>query len=84
MLGECYGTISKRSDIPWSTVQPIVQSKKNGSTNTFPGRGRKPNLILRLAMKIWREKNMNPGIWLRDITGYLKEQGIEISIRTIQ
>ena len=70
-----YGTISKHLNIPRSTVQSIGKKfKENRTTDSLPGRGRKPKLTPR--MKICRATNMNPRILLRDIVEYLKEQCI--------
>ena len=66
-----HGTISKHLNIPRSTVQSIGKKcKESGTTDTLPGRGRKPKLTPRLTMKICRETNMNPRILLRDIVEY--------------
>ena len=84
-LGEGYGTISKRLDIPRSTVQSIVKKfKESGTADSLPIHRRKPKLTPRLTMKISRATNMNPRSVLRDIAEYLKEPGIEIRTRTIQ
>ena len=83
-LGEGYGTIAKRLDIPQSNVQSSVKKfKESGTTDTLPGHVRKPRFTARLTMKICQDE-YEPWNSANSIAEYLSEQGIKISTLTIQ
>ena len=80
-----YGDISKRLDIPRSTVQSVVSKfAQFGTAQTLPGRGRKQKLSPRTARKLCREVNINPRLVLKDIAETLQAEGTSVSKRTIQ
>lgn len=83
--GKTYGDISKRLDIPRSTVFSIVKKfKQHGTVEALPGRGRKPKLSVRTERKLCREVNINPRVKLDVIVEKLAAEGTSVSKRTIQ
>ena len=57
-----YKAISKQPDVPVAPVQSIINKHKRLNTvKKLSGRGRKHNVSPKLARKICREVNNNPG-----------------------
>lgn len=83
--GEGYKTISKRFQVPVSTVQSIIRKYKTHHTvENLGGRGRKSKVTPVLARKIVREVVKNPKTTTKDILKNLDSTGCNISRQTVQ
>lgn len=85
MSGSGYKTISKRFEVPVSTVRNII--KKYGAFNTvqnLTGRGRKKKLSPRTVRQVIREVEKDPKTTGKKVVHQLSEQGTEISVSTLR
>lgn len=83
--GSGYKSISKRFEVPVSTVRNII--KKYGVFKTIQnltGRGRKKKLSPRTVRKVIREVEKDPKTTCKKVVQQLSDHGIEISVSTLR
>ena len=82
--GEGYDKISKRLNLPKSTVRAIVKKfKSQGHVMNLHGRGRKRLLSARAERKIVRRVNQNPRMTAAEIVNEQSSSGVNVSRHTV-
>jgi len=83
--GKGYKAISKKFDVPVSTIQSVIKKFKNFRVVTnLRGRGRKSLVSPRFARKIIREVSNNPRLTTKEILNDISQSGTKISRQTLQ
>lgn len=83
--GEGYKTISKRFNVPRSTVRSIiVKEKVHDSVSNRKGRGRKAKISPRLERQVVRDISSNPTKTSKAVLQELEDAGVKVSRTTLK